>query len=619
MLVVAGIVAALVVAVALLVRSIVASPQGGKGGHVAAAAAAAPAGASESGSGEDGVIHIPVLYGTQTNTAEGFARKLTAELNRKFHGSLVAEAVDLEDYEEATRLAGETAVLFCMATYGDGEPTTNAERFVEWLRSTKVDMGGVSYAVFGLGNTQYEHFNSCGKEVDTRMAELGARRIAAIGLGDDDGDIEADFDSWRPQLYEALAQRGDLVKGPVLDLGEVQAPTPVFTVDVLKRGRAVAPRSGRGTEQASPLHALISEVRELHSPASDRSCLHVELDLERSGLTYETGDHVGLFAENGSDIVDATCRALGMDRDTLIVMKRRPGGKEPYATAPIALGDAVARFADVTGQPKRDALLMLAESSTDAAEAARLRHLSSTAGRADFEAYIISAQRSLLEVMEDFPSCSPIPMENFFGVIAPLLQPRFYSISSSPLVHPDKIHVTAAVVRDRMPTGRVHNGVCTSWLARARAGETRVPIFVRRSTFKLQKPQPLSVSQTNGSTSAPPPIIMIGPGTGLAPFRGFMQERQAQIREKGSPASRIGEGVLFFGCRNRNTDFIYEEELQEFLADGAIDELHIAFSRDQSEKEYVQHKMVSLPRTEHKLFYFLLFLSSRVRMTWTII
>lgn len=159
----------------------------------------------------------------------------------------------------------------------------------------------------------------------------------------------------------------------------------------------------------------------------------------------------------------------------------------------------------------------------------------------------------------------------FFGSIAPHLQPRFYSISSSPQQHPSAIHITCAVVDEVMPSGRRHLGVASTWLAHAKRGAS-LPVFVRASTFRLPH-DPAT------------PIVMVGPGTGLAPFRGFLQDRAAAAKR----GVRFGPTHLFFGCRNRRHDFIYEEELEGFVASGALSQLHAAFSRDGPTKDYVQH------------------------------
>lgn len=543
-------------------------------------------------------------------------------------------------------------------------------------------------SVFGLGNRQYEHFNSAGRAVERALAAMGAAMLLPIGLGDDDGTLEDDFASWRKALWGALeakfpgVARGDAkareVRASLEEEGK--APAAAYEVEVAPKG-APAPRpraagqppfSSHNPYLARAVRALAllppdpsllrvpqacaallcfrtplfvvlfptlhltadraraqTVVRELHS-GGGRSCLHVELDISGMGAKYEAGDHVAILPENSPAAVEEAARLLGLPLDTVFTLRETPGLPTPFA-GPTDLRQALAREADLLSPPRKSALAALAAAAADAAEAERLRHLASPSGKADFASFVSEPQRSLLEVMRAFPSAKP-SLGVFFAAVAPRLAPRFYSISSSPRLHPRSVHVTAAVVRGETPTGRVHEGVCTTWLVRipngAQCANPSGPAFLPSLSLSLTSHLTLTASgprcvrahETASRLTPPPslaprhalpgasaapavplylrtsqfrlpqdfskPVVMVGPGTGLAPFRGFLQER-AELAKAGCA---LGKAVLFFGCRSERHDYIYREELEGAVASGAVNALHVAFSRDQEgRKVYVQH------------------------------
>lgn len=553
---------------------------------------------------------ITFYYGTQTGTAERYANTLVEDAQKRYGSKQVfARAIDCEDVtpdfcEEV--LSSETCAVFLQSTYGDGDPTDGSADFCRWLEETATDgrmpdmLENMHFCTFGLGNRSYEHFNAAAKQVDKALTSLGGKKMMKITLGDDDKSLEEDFEEFKPALWRQLEKTFQLkAEG---EEGDFDVEKHSYMVrkgedaekvnELTKIRERKSFEMSRGSEipmQAKPYACPIKSCKELHTNKSDRSCVHVEFDISQcKGLTYEIGDHLGVFAENAPDVVDRVCKLLKVSKQTPMELVRRedaPKSLLPVFPGPISVGIAVARYADMLSMPRKTAIKALASFATNKKEAKELELLA--VDKAKYHAYVAVPHRSLLEVMEKFPSAVPT-LGAFFGCVAGRLQPRYYSISSSPkdiTNGSDIVTATVAVVKHKVKTGRIHEGVCSTFLQNVREGD-RVPVFVRKATFKLPK-------------DAKAPVILIGPGTGYAPFRGFLQEREYLLKSK---KDELGECMLFFGCRKEEHDYIYRDEMEKALSENVISSLNVAFSRDDPKKKvYVQDKIQMKAKDVYKI------------------
>nr|AUX13058.1 NADPH-cytochrome P450 reductase [Apolygus lucorum] len=528
-----------------------------------------------------------VFYGSQTGTGEEFAGRIAKEGIRYQLKGMVAdpEEYDMEDLIQMKNIPNSLAV-FCLATYGEGDPTDNAMDFYEWLQNGEADLTGLNYAVFGLGNKTYEHYNEVGIYVDKRLEELGATRVIELGLGDDDANIEDDFITWKDKFWPTVCEyfgiegTGEDVSIRQYKLTEhlTDIPERVYTGEVARLYSFVNQRPP--FDLKNPFLAPIKVNRELNK-GGDRSCMHIEFDIEGSKIRYDVGDHLAIYPQNSEENVSRIAKCLDLSDSnldcvfTLTNTDEESSKKHPFP-CPCSYRTALTYYIDITSNPRTHVLKELAEYAKDPQEAERLKSMASTTpeGKALYQQQIVQDNRNIVDILEDLPSVKP--QLDHLCELLPRLQCRYYSISSSPKVSPTAVHVTAVKVEYDTPTGRRNKGVCTSWLSTKVPSENGAapvvaPIFVRKSQFKLP-------------TRPQTPIIMIGPGTGLAPFRGFIQERHLSKME-GKP---VGETILYFGCRKKSEDYLYEEELENYAKEGSL-KLYTAFSRDQKEKVYVTH------------------------------
>ncbi|XP_056329063.1 P450 (cytochrome) oxidoreductase b isoform X2 [Danio aesculapii] len=528
--------------------------------------------------------NIVVFYGSQTGTAEEFSNRLAKDAHRY---GMKGMAADPEEYDmsELSRM-GEienSLAIFCLATYGEGDPTDNAQDFYDWLQEGDADFSGLKYTVFALGNKTYEHYNAMGKYVDKRLEELGAQRIFDLGMGDDDGNLEEDFVSWREQFWPAVCEHfGVEATGEESSIRQYELKVhtdlnmnKVYTGEL---GRLKSFENQKPPfDSKNPFLAPVTVNRKLNK-GGERHLMHLELDITGSKIRYESGDHVAVYPINDTAMVNKIGELLAVDLDTVISLNNldeESNKKHPFP-CPTSYRTALTHYLDITNSPRTNVLYELAQYATDPKDQENMRKMASSSaeGKAQYQSWVLDSCRNIVAILEDLPSLRP-PIDHLCELL-PRLQARYYSISSSSKVYPNSIHICAVVVEYQTKTGRVNKGVATNWLKNKmptdNGHKATVPMYIRKSQFRLP------FKSTN-------PIIMIGPGTGIAPFVGFIQER-GWLKEQGK---EVGETVLYFGCRHKNEDFLYQEELAQFEKTGVLTTLNVAFSRDQAEKVYVQH------------------------------
>merc|ERR1719195_1275387 len=453
------------------------------------------------------------------------------------------------------------------------DPTDNAVEFNEKLTNDGMELSGMRYAVFGLGNKTYEHFNKMGKFVDAKLEELGAQRVHELGLGDDDANLEDDFITWKEAFWAAVCAEFNIeasseefntrqYEHKELGAGDYK-PEKLYTGEVARLRSYVTQRPPFDVK--NPYMAPIKINKNIHNEGSDRHCMHIEVDIEGSRIRYDAGDHVAVYPINDLELVNKIGELLDINLDqvfTLINTDEDSSKKHPFP-CPTTYRTALSYYVEITALPRTHILKELSVYTSDAEQRAQLELMASTTaeGKALYQSWVVDSCRHIAHILEDMDTCKP-PIDHILELL-PRLQPRFYSIASSAKVHPTSVHICGVVVEYGTSTGRTNKGVATTWL--------RVPVYVRRSQFRLPN-RPAT------------PVIMIGPGTGLAPFRGFIQERAWQ-KSQGKP---VGPTLLYFGCRNKSKDYIYQEKLEAWEEDGVLT-LFTAFSRDQAEKRYVTH------------------------------
>ena len=489
----------------------------GKGGSVAAVAT--PAVATE----------LTILYGSESGNAESLADQTAKAAKAK---GIKTKVLSMGDIKPA-KLKGVQNLLVLVSTWGEGDPPENSVDFYQGFMGDQApQLAGTRFSVLALGDTSYEHFCKMGKDFDSRLEALGGERI--FPRKDCDVDFDDDFESWK--------------KGVLAALEAAAKPTASAAT-----ATAVAPTAA--TVKYSRKNPFPSELKErvlLNGAGSAKETIHLEFDLEGSGLEYETGDALAVIPHNASDVVEAILAATKLDPESPVTLK----------DGEFTLREALTSKLDITGI-SLPVLNRYFEISKDP----KLDELLKKENKEQLQAYLYG--REIIDLLVDFPA-KDITADALVSIMRKL-PPRLYSIASSPKAHPGEVHLTVGVVRYDAH-GRERKGVCSTFLADGLEEGQKVDVFVTPNKhFKVP---------ANPET----PLIMVGPGTGIAPFRAFIEERAA--------TKAPGKNWLIFGDQHYLTDFLYQTEWQSYLADGVLTKLDVAFSRDQPEKVYVQDRML---------------------------
>jgi sulfite reductase (NADPH) flavoprotein alpha-component len=486
-------------------------------------------------------LRIAVLYASQSGTAEGLARKLAKELKTLGYTPSVSTLVG---YTPAA-LAAESYALILASTYGDGDAPDGVQPFYEQLCLEHFPrMEKLSYAVFALGDRHYEHFCKFGIDLDTKLAALGANPLCR--RVESDVDISEPFAAWKT---DALARLNDLA------LGRTRKAPPVSSVPASSDAETSrpTPAAEKAISRDNPLLAPLIERRPLTHSHSSRVTLHLSLAIEGSGLRYESGDSCGVVPKNDQILVAEILQHLRFNGNEKVTV-----GKDVSTT----LHDALTNHLVITRLSRK-----IVQEYATRGKCAPLLELLTPEHQSNLEKYVYD--RGLIDLIAEYPGVIEDPAE--LVTILPKLTPRLYSISSSPLVHSGQVQLTVAVVRYQSHN-RERGGVCSTFFADRVSVADNLPIYIQpNKKFKLP-------------ANPDAPMVMIGPGTGIAPFRAFLHERRA--------LGHRGKNWLFFGSRSSNSDFLYREELEGMHTDGHLTRLETAFSRDHGDKVYVQDRML---------------------------
>ncbi|TVY47501.1 NADPH--cytochrome P450 reductase [Lachnellula occidentalis] len=529
-----------------------------------------------------------VFFGSQSGGAEDIAARLAKEGHSRFGLETMVGSLEDYDYDTLNDFPSSAVAIFVIATFGEGEPPDSAQDFFNFITDENISfsngsssLSNLNFVSFGLGNSTYEHFNAASEIVNKSLDRLGGHRIGVAGRGDDgEKTTEEDFLDWKESMWAALSRKMGLKEReafyePVFAITErSDLSTADNKVYLGEPNQLALDGATKGPFNShNPFVGPVVASRNLFKDKT-RDCVHLEIDLVGSRLTYETGDHVSIFPVNSDVEVDRFLNVFGLfeKRDTVIDIKSLERTARVSFPVPTTY-DTVARYnLEICAPVSRQLMQQLATFAPTAQASAELVRFGTD--KDYFYQRITEPQLNLAQTLQlcgGHGVWSGIPFSILVeGLVS--LQPRLYSISSSPLVSKDRLTITAKV-ESIIPSGNgnAFRGVASNYLLdvqqshhKVRKSDTPttayaihgprhrydgicIPLCIRSSTFRLP-------------SNAAVPVIMVGPGTGVAPFRAFVQERAAQLKA----GQVVGATILFYGCREKSKDLIYEEDWKEF-------------------------------------------------------
>jgi NADPH-ferrihemoprotein reductase len=583
-----------------------------------------------------------VFFGSQSGTAEGFAARLGRELQQRFRlETLVADLSDF-DPETIAEIPRTKIAIFLLATYGDGDPSDNASELWDWLQRNQNQnheghsrlFASLRYAAFGLGNSHYQYYNRVVKVVDSALQERGAERLMATGKADDAlGTTEEDFIAWKDDLFNLLTtslgfEEHEVKYDPVvsvipddsLDLSDLYIDEPVHH----DSGSSSKTHTSSSAICALPVRCArqLFSGKTLSDTGGKKGCLHIELDLaNQPQIRYKTGDHLAIWPTNPSNEVERLLSMLGssgegMRHHPLLVKALDPTMKVNVPT-PTTLDALLRHYLEICGPVPRETIRALAEFAPTASSRDFLLNISRS--KDEYAAFRATTHVNLGRLLEyalsdkasagngekeaQHSNWSGLPL-TFLVEALPRMQPRYYSISSSSVVAPRLPSITVGISQTELASTAqptvVIPGLATNYLSDKTLllGKENVTVFahVRRSKFKLP-------------ALASTPLVMVAAGTGLAPFRAFIEERLRLQSIGGADGNKsIGQMILFFGCRSPEEDYIYHDELLEMQRQlGEKLKIVTAFSRydpeEEGKKVYVQDRVRENAETVGKMLF----------------